>query len=149
MFAGIIQLWLMNTIPNGFLLCDGSSVLKADYPELYSVIGDIYGPALTVNHFKLPDLRGYFPRGYTGVTTVDPQAVARTNRGDGITGNNVGTIQSHSYISHTHGLPAANGGGNPAQVFQLRGSNLGGVSGAYGGSETRPKNIYVRAIIKY
>lgn len=52
--------------PPGFLLCDGSEVLKSQYPDLYNIIGDLYNgttPLLGVNTFRLPDLRGRFALG--------------------------------------------------------------------------------------
>lgn len=39
-------------LPSGWLLCDGASVLQADYPELYAVISKTYGGDTT--RFKLP-----------------------------------------------------------------------------------------------
>lgn len=51
--------------PNGYLLCDGAEVLRSDYPELYSVIGNSYvnGVLAGSGSFKLPDLRGRFALG--------------------------------------------------------------------------------------
>lgn len=40
-----------------WLPCDGSSLLRVDYPDLFSVIGTVYGAADST-HFNLPDLRG-------------------------------------------------------------------------------------------
>lgn len=45
-----------------WLLCDGSSLLRVDYPDLFSVIGTVYGAADGA-HFTLPDLRGRVPLG--------------------------------------------------------------------------------------
>lgn len=55
-----------NTIPVGFLLCDGSEVSKTTYADLYKVIADIYGTATDANKFKLPDLRDKFVQGANG-----------------------------------------------------------------------------------
>ena len=55
--------WIASeTIPDNYLVCDGSSVAKADYQELYTVIGDTFG-AGTDTTFQLPDLRAKFIRG--------------------------------------------------------------------------------------
>lgn len=149
MFAGLIQLWMMDTLPDGFLLANGSEVFITDYPELYAAIGGIYGPA-SPGKFRLPDLRGYFPRGYTGVTTVDPDVGTRTARGDGLNGNRVGTTQASGYKSHSHTFSSASGGGGgAAQMFQRQGGFLSYTVGTTGGLETRPKNVYIRPIIKY
>ena len=58
-FAGI-------TVPNGYLLCDGSEQLISVYPELFAAISYTYKPLidiLGVSTFGLPDLRGRFPLG--------------------------------------------------------------------------------------
>lgn len=53
-------------LPDGYLLCDGSEQLIANYPDLFSVIGYTYkalGLLQGVSTFALPDLRGRFPLG--------------------------------------------------------------------------------------
>jgi len=61
--------------PNvNWLMCDGSSVLQADYPDLYTVIGDTYGSALPT-YFKLPDLRGRSPAGAGTGSGLSPVAL--------------------------------------------------------------------------
>jgi microcystin-dependent protein len=42
-------------VPPTFLLCDGASVLIADYPYLYDSIGIIYGQ-VDAQHFNVPNL---------------------------------------------------------------------------------------------
>ena len=55
--------WLASeTIPEGFLLCDGSSVSRSQYPALFAVIGTKFGSDDDAT-FKLPDLRAAFIRG--------------------------------------------------------------------------------------
>ena len=50
-----------NNIPVGFLLCDGSTLNKNEYLDLFNVIGYTYGGS--DNEFKLPDLRERFIQG--------------------------------------------------------------------------------------
>ena len=52
-----------NNIPSSFLLCDGTELNRADYPELFAVIGTSFGTPSANTKFKLPDLRGEFLRG--------------------------------------------------------------------------------------
>lgn len=55
-----------------WLFCDGSEVLIADYPDLYTIISDTYGVA-SADNFRLPDLRGRSISGIgtgTGLTSV-------------------------------------------------------------------------------
>lgn len=39
-----------------WLVCDGASLLRTDYADLFAVIGTTYG-SVDVSHFNLPDLR--------------------------------------------------------------------------------------------
>jgi microcystin-dependent protein len=63
---GVIMPFAGTIVPEGYLLCDGSEVKTADYPELYGVIGYTYRSATLLSGaatFSLPDLRGRFPLG--------------------------------------------------------------------------------------
>jgi microcystin-dependent protein len=44
-------------LPSGWLVCDGSSLLRADYTALFSAIGTVWGSSDSA-HFNIPDLRG-------------------------------------------------------------------------------------------
>lgn len=46
-----------STAPDGWLLCFGQSLLRADYPNLFAKIGTTYGAA-DGTHFNVPDCRG-------------------------------------------------------------------------------------------
>ncbi len=48
--------------PLGWMLCDGSALSKIQYPELYVVLGTLYG-SNSDETFNIPDLRGQFPGG--------------------------------------------------------------------------------------
>ena len=43
--------------PTGWLLCDGSSISRTGFPELFAAIGTFYG-SVDANTFTLPDLTG-------------------------------------------------------------------------------------------
>ncbi len=43
---------------DGWMLCDGREVSRADHAALYALIGDAFGPATQPTDFKLPDARG-------------------------------------------------------------------------------------------
>lgn len=61
--VGEIILFAGATSPDArWLLCDGTSLLRADYPDLFNVIGTVYG-AVDGTHFSLPDLRNRVPMG--------------------------------------------------------------------------------------
>ena len=56
-FVGEILKFGGNFAPDGYLECDGRLLSKADYPNLYSVIGTSFGGDGATT-FALPDLRG-------------------------------------------------------------------------------------------
>jgi len=58
-FIGEIRLFAGNFAPAGWLLCNGQSVPVSQYPNLYSVIGDLYGG--DDQFFNVPDFRGRAP----------------------------------------------------------------------------------------
>ena len=62
---GTIQTFAFNSIPDGWLPCDGRSINIELYPELYSAIGTCFGRKGN-KCFCLPDLRGRFVRGWCG-----------------------------------------------------------------------------------
>lgn len=60
---GLISDFGGDTAPDGWLLCDGASYLRADHPELFTAIGTKYGTA-DGTHFNVPDFRGRVPVGF-------------------------------------------------------------------------------------
>lgn len=52
--AGTINIYAGASAPDGWLLCDGSSVSASTYPDLYAAIGTTYGG--TSSSFMLPNL---------------------------------------------------------------------------------------------
>lgn len=57
--VGTVAPFIGNTdsVPKNWLLCDGSYISIDTYPELFRLIGSIYGEVLD-GRFKLPDFRG-------------------------------------------------------------------------------------------
>lgn len=56
--TGTVLQGLYTTVPNGFLLCDGTAYLKTAYPKLFNVISTIYNlPTDSSDIFRVPDLR--------------------------------------------------------------------------------------------
>jgi len=60
--TGTITIYSGTGTPAHWLRCEGGSVLRATYPELFAVIGTIYG-SVDGTHFTLPDFRKNFPVG--------------------------------------------------------------------------------------
>lgn len=62
---GAIMQYAAGLAPTGWLLCNGNEVLKADYPDLWNAITDLWGTAtLGSDYFVLPDFRDKSPFGY-------------------------------------------------------------------------------------
>jgi microcystin-dependent protein len=149
--SGVILPYGGTSAPSGFLLCDGTSYLKASYPNLYAIIGDAFGTA-DATHFNVPDLRGQFLRGVSGASSNDPDKLTRTAMTTGgNTGNNVGSVQTDAFKSHTHNVQLYDDSGTNGLGAMDRATTFVGplqATTATGGSETRPINAYVNYIIK-
>lgn len=75
--TGTIVPYAGSVAPDGWLMCDGSSVLQSDHAALFAVIGTNYGPS-DATHFSLPDMRGRTPLGVgarTWALSFDASAV--------------------------------------------------------------------------
>jgi microcystin-dependent protein len=69
---GAIMEWPSNTIPMGYLLCDGSAVSRTEYDALFNVIGTTYGAGNGSTTFNLPNIKGRIPVGRdTGQSEFD------------------------------------------------------------------------------
>ncbi|HYX32903.1 MAG TPA: phage tail protein [Oligoflexus sp.] len=79
---GLIETFAGTAVPNGYLPCDGRMVTKASYPTLFAKLGYTYGG--TADSFRLPDLRGQFLRGWSGMG-AGPTATVDANRSLGTT----------------------------------------------------------------
>lgn len=149
------------TIPTGWLLCDGQAYNQADYAALFAAIGSNWGAGSST--FNVPDLRGMFLRGVDHGAGNDPDALSRMSLLTlGATGDNVGSYQDDEFRSHDH--PRRPDGSKEASIPNSSGNLFdhdasGGllrvngivdltVGGVRGGNETRPKNAFVNFIIK-
>ncbi|MCP4161045.1 MAG: tail fiber protein [Deltaproteobacteria bacterium] len=170
--VGSVITWTTEIVPEGYLECNGQSLSKTEYPELFAVIEYRYGGS--GDNFNLPDYRSQFLRGWSHDKTVDPDPdkEKRTNRGDDTTGNFIGTKQGFA-LENMKG--SIQGGSNLGLLSFLDGSGTGvfrrgstkytyspAVAGTAGYSlefdtsyvaqtstETRPININVMYCIKY
>jgi microcystin-dependent protein len=101
---GAILAYGGQALPTGFLWCNGDSVPRSKYPELFAAIGTSWGyPIGDTSKFCLPDLRGLFLRGVDPSESRDPDASKRTaSREGGNTGNAVGTFEEDMFKEHNH-----------------------------------------------
>lgn len=94
--VGIVMPYTSSEIPNGWLICDGSEVSRAQYGRLFAKIGNTYGSPGNSANFVLPDLRGR-----TLIGTGDGPGL--TNRVLAATGGEeTHTLTSAEMPAHTH-----------------------------------------------
>ena len=87
--VGDIKVCPYETVPDGWLECDGSAVSRTTYADLYAAIGTAWGYGDNATTFNLPDFRGRFPRGWDHGAGVDPNTAALSvtgaaNNGSGL-----------------------------------------------------------------
>lgn len=61
--AGIVYPFAGETIPEGFLICDGEAYSRDEYAELFEAIGTTYGEGDGTTTFNVPDLQTRVPVG--------------------------------------------------------------------------------------
>lgn len=98
--------FITNLERHGWMLCDGRSILKGQYPELYWAIGDRYGDGTEKrtksadtqdsggddDWFTIPNYQGYFLRSVNGDADIDKDDKNRE----------VGSKQEDALQSHAH-----------------------------------------------
>lgn len=153
--VGALFDWPTETVPDGWLERNGASLVRADYADLFAVIGTMYGTA-DATHFNLPDDRGRFGRWWAHGQTTDPDRATRTVPGaTGATltaGDHVGTEQVDEFESHTHSVNANVYQPVAGYAHYNSGSTFAPTTltiNATGGNETRPLNRAYMPIIKY
>lgn len=135
-----------NTVPSGFLKCDGSLISRTQYAALFAVIGTTFGTTTSTN-FKLPDLStaGRFVRAGS-VGTVQEDAIRNITGGFAA----VGAVS----VSHATGAFYTNGGSyyyaatNTSESYPT-GMVFDASRVVPTSTENRPKNIALLPIIKY
>jgi microcystin-dependent protein len=113
--------------PGGFLLCDGTSYLRATYPDLFTALGGASSPwgLPDGTHFNVPDMRARFPLGVSGTT---PSLAAQGGSGSShaTAGNHV--HDNHSAAVNDHATAAnttVTGSGNRTTGFAHGGVHVG------------------------
>lgn len=85
--------------PDGYLVADGAAYSRTTYEALYNyysadgALPAMYGDGDGVTTFNVPDCRGKGRKSLDNGAGVDLAAASRTDRGDGTTGDAVGTNQ--------------------------------------------------------
>lgn len=133
------------SIPGGYLVCDGSAVSRTEYSELFDVIGTLYGSGDGSTTFNLPDLRG---KVVTGLDTSNSNfnVIGKTG------GEETVTLTIENIPSHTHGtavtdssMGASSGNASMAVAYQ---KTDGFPTGATGGGKAH-NNLQPYITINY
>lgn len=175
--AGSVMTFAGSTAPSGYLHCDGSAVSRTTYADLFAAIGTAHGSGDGSTTFNLPDYRGRFLRGWANGQATDPDRASRTTMSTGgATGDNVGSVQGHSFQTHTHTQSphthtqqvTTGGGGTVASPYNTtyaasaqassivtqsatatnQNASATGATAQASTNETRPLNAYVMYCIK-
>ena len=112
--VGFIGLWGEDTLPSGWLLCNGAAVSRSTYAKLFTRIGTKYGAGDGSTTFNLPDFRDRYPIG-TGVNTTDTKIAEQLP-------NINGTVKRIAF-------PLENVTSGALSTYDYVGLNLGGTGG--------------------
>lgn len=104
------------SIPTGWMACDGSELSRADYADLFALIGESYGPGDGATTFELPDFRDRSPVG-ASLDLLDAAHTTVTGAATRIGGAathvlTIAELPAHDHdISHTHSVGSVSGVG--------------------------------------
>jgi len=142
--AGTILDFSGETAPAGYLLCDGAEVNRADYPKLFSAIGELWGAGDGVLTFNLPDFRRRttIGAGGTATATID-------NTVGSVGGVEAHTLTTAEMPSHSHTTPIRQLQGNGTYSPEPNGSTGKSTyysTGSNGGGEAH-NNMQPSAVV--
>ncbi|MBE2985489.1 tail fiber protein, partial [Campylobacter sp. RM6883] len=129
---GSYLLWSSEShTPSGFLVCDGRSLVKSEYAELFAVIGYTYGGS--GESFNIPTFNdGRFMRSVGGNALP------------------LGELQQDEIKKHSHNFYTSRGniGTQSGNWYGHQSLTLNNPTSETGGDETRPTNSSVVVLIK-
>lgn len=151
--TGTILPFAGETIPSGFLACNGAAVSRTTYAALFSAIGTTYGSGNGSSTFNVPQIEDNRFLEFSATRGTNHNAglpnitgsinLGRADRGYFTSSSGAFTLaqqQTHyGFYGETYDYPYAQANFNASRSSDI-----------YGGSTTvQPKSLTVRAIIKY
>lgn len=145
--AGTVQMHAGASVPEGWLLCNGAELEVADYPRLFAAIGYTWGGDVDNALFQVPDMRGEFVRGLDDSRGIDSGRALGSSQSASI--KLPEQLRRASANFATEGTPDT--GDKMAYMSDSNIPAYGSDATGYpaSGTETRPRNIALKFIIKY
>ncbi len=150
--VGAVLGFARNTAPAGWLKCNGATVSRTVYADLFAVIGTAFGAGDGSTTFNLPDFRGNFMRGWADGGSVDSGRAFGSIQLDGmkqavfdIRGDSNGNGSVYPIAGEV------STGWGPASTTMTVNGTARALQRVYigEGSEYRPRNVAVLVCIKY
>lgn len=149
--TGTILPFAGNTIPEGFLACNGAAISRTTYANLYAKIGTTYGTGDGSSTFNVPQVEDnrFLEFSSTRGSKKNAGLPNITGRIGGTTGT-AGANQSSGAFYKENTSPNLWWANDSMQGWCRYQFNASRSSSIYGASSTvQPKSLTVRAIIKY
>lgn len=143
--TGSVIWYAGSSVPEGYLLCDGSDVSRENYAELFGVIGVRYGAGDSATTFTLPDLIGKFAEGALSSGTYKEAGLPNIK---GRICGEMGTYPNGAFYKtgSREGSTATSG----SVVDSTYGFDASRCSSVYGASNTvQPASLTLLPCIKY
>ncbi len=145
--VGSVSFFARSAAPTGWLKANGATISRTVYASLFAAIGTTFGAGDGATTFKIPDLRGEFPRGWDDGRGIDVGRVFGSTQAD--------ALQSHEHLTprtieaggQMDGYPGASV--TPPPYTGDGYTTMGFRTGARVALETRPRNIALLACIRY
>lgn len=144
--AGFVIPFAANSVPSGYLLCNGAAVSRTTYANLFAAIGTTYGKGDGSTTFNLPNLTDRFIQGSGTAGTVKAAGLPDIVGDAGLTfsdANVGGAFYLNGILDSWNGT--IQGGNRKYLDFDASRSNS-----IYGNSDTvQPPALTMRYYIKY
>jgi microcystin-dependent protein len=145
--SGAVMPFAMVTPPSGWFECNGQAISRTTFANLYNAIGITYGNGDGSTTFNVPDIRGYFVRGYDDGRGIDSGRTFGSTQNDTV-GSHDTEVLIHATSKEASGYGLTQTASFPDRVM-VTSSTGQGITANYTGTETRPKNIALMYCIKY
>lgn len=149
--SGAIIDFAMDTVPSGYLVCNGAAVSRAAFPTLFSRIGVLYGSGDGSTTFNLPDFRNEFRRGASSARPVGTKEKGTLVGGyDDVGTENIAPVPNAGTVDYSKDPVVASDYGITSVVIGSvpYAATLSAASAASFYGVTRPRNISVLTCIK-